>query len=99
MSFLVLDPTEQPAPPAPQIDATTKRVRLDSLRGVRVGLLANGKTNAGTLLDAVGELLEHEYGARVVVREDKGNASRPAPPAVLDRFDGQVDLVITAIGD
>lgn len=96
MPFLILDPTEQPARDA--TTTTTDFKRLADLRGARVGLLANGKTNAGALLDAVGALLEREFGARVVARENKGNASRPAPAAVLDRLD-RLDLVLTAIGD
>ncbi len=98
MSFIVLDPTEQPAPASSE-QKTPVVERLTSLQGKRVGLLANGKTNADALLDAVGRLLERDYGAVVCLRENKREASRPAKTAILDRFDGKVDVVLTAVGD
>jgi hypothetical protein len=98
MPFTILDPTESPAPEQDEVGPAGLR-KLETLRGARVGLLANGKTNAEALLEAVGALLEREHGARVVARENKRIASRPVPAAVLDRFGGAVDLVVTAVGD
>ncbi len=69
------------------------------LEGKRLGLLANGKTNALALLEMVGELLTERYGLSEPVLVDKRNASAPASDAVLNRLLPECDVVITAIGD
>jgi hypothetical protein len=69
------------------------------LAGKRLGLLANGKTNAGALLEVVGALLVERHGLRPPLLVDKRDASRPASDAVLDALLPQCDVVVTAIGD
>ena len=94
MPVEILDPTgvDQPV-------ETRVAPRDGRLEGKRLGLLANGKTNATALLEMVGELLTERYGLSEPVLVDKRNASAPASDAVLDRLLPECDVVITAIGD
>lgn len=90
----VLDPTAEavivPGHMAP---------RLSSLETQRVGLLANGKANSEELLQAVLGHLAKDYEVSALVARNKGNASRPAPPEIVDELRRGCDLVITANGD
>ncbi|MDA1257198.1 MAG: hypothetical protein O3C10_05060 [Chloroflexi bacterium] len=90
----VLDPTGRPT-----IVQQGMARRPESLDGAVVGLLANQKLNAEPLLEAIYDVLAErfELGGRVAV--NKGDASRPAPPEVLDSLASEVDVVITANGD
>ena len=68
------DPTAQ-ARTAP----ATLAPRLESLAGKRVGILDNGKPNAGTLMLAVAKVLQERYGAGEIVKREKPIAGPPAP--------------------
>ena len=94
MSFTILDPTESGERREARVSA-----RPADLRGLRVGLLANGKPGATALLEEVAELLRDRHGMTVVRRVDKRDASRPARPAVLHDLVEGCDAVLTAIGD
>jgi hypothetical protein len=94
MPLEILDPTGVDQP------VETRLARRDGcLAGRRLGLLANGKTNASALLELVGELLTQRYGLSAPVLVDKRNASAPAADTVLDGLLHQCDVVVTAIGD
>lgn len=90
----VLDPTGDPT-----IVQQGMAPRPDTLDGKVVGLLANQKLNAEPLLEAIYDVLAERFdlGGRVAV--NKGDASRPAAPEVLDNIASDVDVVITANGD
>ena len=90
----VLDPTVAPLP-AEGIVAP----RPQGLEGATLGLLANGKRNSDHLLRMVYEVLADRYAFAGVVERNKGDASRPAPPAMLDELAELCDVVITASGD
>lgn len=90
----VLDPTFVPAVASP---AMAERPR--DLNGKTVGLLANDKLNAPELLDAIHEVLTDSFALAPAHRVNKGNASNPADPDLLDKIAGDVDVVITANGD
>ena len=78
----------------------TEAPRLPSLRNRTIGLLTNGKVNADVLLRETARLFEERHGCRVILEEDKGNASRPAPPEMLRRIAAaDVDFMVTAVGD
>ena len=53
--------------------------RLTTLAGKRVGILDNGKPNAGTLMLAVTRILQERYGVGEVVKREKPIAGPPAP--------------------
>jgi hypothetical protein len=78
----------------------TQAPRLSDLQGKTIGLLTDGKVNADVLLHETARLLEERHGCRVVLEEDKGNSSRPAPPEMLQRIAAvDVDFMVTAVGD
>lgn len=72
--------------------------RLATLRGMRVGLLDNRKSNANVLLGEMGRLLSDHHGVAEVHMVEKPIFSRPAPHELLSRLE-EFDLVLTAIGD
>ena len=90
----ILDPTVEALP-----DSTLLAPRPEELNGKVVGLLSNSKQNADKLLDAVYSLLQDTYEFSGVVRLNKGDSSRPAPPHIMDEVLEKCDLVITATGD
>ena len=90
----MLDPTFVPAVVSPGMAD-----RPRDLNGKTVGLLANNKLNAEELLEAIHEVLTDSFSLAAAHRVNKGNASRPADPDLLDKMAGEVDVVITANGD
>ena len=73
--------------------------RPETLNGSIVGLLANGKRNSEELLEHVYEILNEEHNLGVMIADNKGNASRPCPPELLQDMADKCDIVITASGD
>ena len=73
--------------------------RLETLDGVRLGVLDNTKWNASKLLRHVVTGLEAGLTLASVNLYDKESFSRPAEADLLDRIAAENDVVITAIGD
>ena len=71
------DPTAEP-----RLVAARLAPRLPSLAGTRLGILDNGKANAGTLMVAVVDRLKERYGVTEVVKREKPVAGPPAPEIV-----------------
>ena len=90
----VLDPTV-----LPQKESTLLADRPETLNGSIIGLLANGKRNSEELLEHVYEILNEEHNLGVMIADNKGNASRPCPPELLQDMADKCDIVITASGD
>lgn len=90
----VLDPTGQPT-----IVQQGMARRPDTLDGAVVGLLANHKLNSEPLLEAIYDVLSERFELGGSVAVNKGDASRPAAPEVLDGIAKEVDVIITANGD
>jgi hypothetical protein len=86
------DPTAEPRAVAAQLAP-----RLASLAGKRVGILDNGKANAGTLMLAVAKILQERYGAGEIVKRDKGVAGPPSPE-ILDTL-SKCDLALVGSAD
>jgi hypothetical protein len=93
MPIKILDPTV-----LPDRAESALAPRLAALDGKVLGLLANGKVNAGHLLDLVREGLEARYRVREVVVRAKSSASRVADAETLQAL-ARCDAVVTAIGD
>ena len=92
----ILDPTLGDAPaPAP----SPRAPRPAALRGATLGLLANGKSNGMTLLDALARHLVERHGVAEVVRVAKQNASAPVSDEDAERLAARCAAVVTAIGD
>ena len=68
------DPTAEPRAINAQLAP-----RLSTLQGKRIGILDNGKANAGTLMLAVARILQEHHGVAEVVKRDKPVAGPPAP--------------------
>ena len=79
--------------------AVTLAPRLDTLRGVRIGVLDNAKWNASKLLRRTVGLLEADITPAAVNRYTKESFSRVASAELLDRIAAENDVVVTAIGD
>ena len=73
--------------------------RLETLDGVRLGVLDNTKWNASKLLRHVVTGLEAGLTLAAVNVYAKESFSRPAEAGLLDRIAAENDVVITAIGD
>ena len=73
----VYDPTAEPRAVVAKLAP-----RLAGLSGKRIGILDNGKANAGTLMLAVARTLQQRYGAGEIVKRDKPVAGPPSPEAL-----------------
>lgn len=73
--------------------------RPGSLDGLVLGLLDNGKLNAGKLLGMVAEELRREHKLAGVIAVRKPNASQPAPDEVYEELASKANVVISGIGD
>ncbi len=72
---------------------------LPSLEGRTIGLLENGKLNAVNMLRETAALFEQRHGCTVRPIFSKSNASAPAPSETLQAAVGEVDFLITGLGD
>lgn len=97
MTTAILDPTAQPAS-----GVTANPVGADrpvDLAGLTVGLLDNGKRNAGLFVDELGAVLTRRYGVARLVIDKKPVATLPAPPELVERMAAEVDVLVTGVGD
>jgi hypothetical protein len=72
---------------------------LVALQGKTIGILENGKLNAVEMLREVAALFEARHGCVVHSVYSKFNASAPAPANTLAQAVGEVDFLITGLGD
>jgi hypothetical protein len=89
----VFDPTA-----ASSVKGSALAPRLSSLRGKVVGVLDNGKANAGVLMLAIADQLKQEHGVRDVVVRTKPVAG-PASPETVKILTEQTDLVLVGSAD
>ncbi len=92
MTIEALDPTYDDEPqefaPAP---------RIQSLAGITVGLLSNGKQGTATFFDAM-ERAFRDRGVASVVRVTKGNYSAPAEVDTMDAA-ASWHALVAGVGD
>ena len=93
MSIRVLDPTYEEG-----VDTSNSTARLTSLEGRTIGLLDNRKYHVHELLNHMESLFISQHGVKKIVRLQKPDASRPAPPEVMDEIK-KCDALISAVGD
>ena len=72
---------------------------LVTLQGKTIGILENNKLNAMDMLREVAALFETRHGCIVGGVYSKSNASAPAPTGVLAQAVGEVDFLLTGLGD
>lgn len=73
--------------------------RSGGLAGKRLGLMENSKANADQLLRELGDILNARHGFAEVRYYSKHHASLPAKQEVIDSILGEVDYLITGVGD
>jgi hypothetical protein len=93
----IIDPTLGPA--ADARGRTALATRPGDLSGLRLGLLANTKRNAGDFVEEVAELLESQHGVRKVLVRTKPSIVHPAPPEMLEELRAECDVVVVGVGD
>ena len=93
MTFRVLDPTTEKAPPAGKLAP-----RLDTLEGKTIGFISNGKEGTKGYFRHLEQLLREEHGVADVVMRIKSNYSAPADAHIIDEI-GSWHVVVTGIGD
>lgn len=89
----VLDPTYEEG----ESDFATAP-RIDSLAGITIGIISNGKQGTGRFFDAVAEHLQSTYDVAAVERLVKPNYSAPAGDEIMDATK-HWHAVISGIGD
>jgi len=96
MGSMIMDPTGQAARMETAMQLATRPTELS---GKTVGLLDNGKQNAGRFVDELGKVLVERYGVGSVVVRKKPVATVDAPQELLEDLHGAVDLVVIGVGD
>jgi hypothetical protein len=86
------NPTAQP-----RVFTAALAPRLSTLAGKRIGILDNGKANAGTLMLAVTKILQERYGAGELVKRDKPVAGPPSAEVLAAL--SQCDLTLVGSAD
>lgn len=87
-----------PTVPGPERHAV-RAGALASLEGKTIGLLENGKLNAENLLRESAQVFAARHGCTIHPIYSKANASAPAPAETLAAAAGNVDFLITGLGD
>ena len=72
MTFRVLDPTPEKAPPVGQLAP-----RLATLEGKTIGFISNGKEGTKGFFRHLDRMLREEFGVAEVVSRTKSNYSAP----------------------
>ena len=92
MTIRVLDPRLDP-----DLEPLVLAPPVAALDGATLGLLDNTKIGTARFYDHL-ETLLRRHGVRDVIRRRKPDASRPAPPEVLDDL-ATADAIVSGIGD
>ncbi len=93
MSFQVLDPTNETAPPLGRPAA-----RAVTLASKTIGFISNGKEGTRPFFAHLDRLMREEFRVGNVVFRVKSNFSAPADPHIVDEIRGW-DAVVSGIGD
>ena len=93
MTFRVLDPTPEKAPPGGQLAP-----RLASLEGKTIGFISNGKVGTKGFFAHLDRMLREEHGVAKVVSRTKSNYSAPADEHIIDES-RKWHAAVTGIGD
>ncbi len=88
-----------PEAPAPESEITAPKATPLSSGCLRIGLLDNGKGNADHLLRYLFEGLKNNLEIAFMMTLRKQSVSLAAGDAIINRFAGETDLVITAMAD
>ena len=81
---------------APATVAISPAKRPESLQGLRIGLLDNGKEFSDIVLDALATALRRDYGVTQLKFWRKGFPAKGAP--FIDEMAAETDLAISGVG-
>jgi hypothetical protein len=87
-----------PEAPAPDAAATVQTRSIDR-RGIRLGVLDNGKGNADHLLRFMVERARAAVPVESVVLLRKAAVNLPASAEILDQLAREADVVVSAMAD
>ena len=90
----LIDPTARP-----HDDEKPLAPRLPDLRGKRIGILDNTKSNADVLMKQMASLLRLQYDASDIIHRRKAHAAIGATEELLDEMAESCDLVLLGSGD
>jgi hypothetical protein len=90
----LLEPTAKP-----HDDVKPLARRHADLRGKRIGILDNTKSNADVLMLRLAELLRQQLGAAEILHRRKAHAATGATEALLDDMAVGCDAVLLGSGD
>ena len=93
MSIEFLDPTNEESSKEYIIAP-----KLNSLKGMTVGIISNGKKGTFPFFDAFEENFLTDYGVSKIIRKIKTNYSAPADEEIIQEIP-KWDAVITGLGD
>jgi hypothetical protein len=96
MGSTIMDPTGQTTRAEGALQLAG---RPGSLSGRTVGLLDNGKQNAGRFVEELGKVLAERYGIGGVVLRKKPVATVDAPAELLRDLHESAELVVIGVGD
>jgi hypothetical protein len=97
MGSTIMDPTGQAQ--APSQSELALAPRPESLRGLRLGLLENGKQNARLFLEELGSVMQDRYDVGAVTLRRKEVFTAPAPPELVEEMGSECDVIVTGVGD
>ena len=87
-----------PEAPAPGGEAVIAERRIET-RGIRLGVLDNGKGNADHLLRFIVERAKAAVAVESVVSLRKPAVNLPASAETIDRLAKEADVVVSAMAD
>jgi hypothetical protein len=91
----LLDPTGD----SERATETDLAPRPRTLRGLRAGLLGNGKANAAALLDAIATELRRTHAINSVATYTKGYFGTPVEEDQIMQILKNCDFVVSGVGD
>ena len=94
MTCIVLDPTNEPVK-----TTFSKAPRPETLKGLRLGLIDNGKKNSDYLVKKISQRLRVLYGLGGDILVKKPSPSHAIPQDMAEELAGRIDLVVAGIGD
>ena len=94
MSITVLDPTNEPIKTAFEMAP-----RPESLKGLTLGLIDNGKKNSDYLVKKIADRLRDLYGLKEGIHVKKPSPSHAVPEVAARELAEKSNLVLAGIGD
>lgn len=95
----LVNPCGVASPPRYHLASRPSGLPRAILGGTVLGLLDNGKTNAGIILDEIGKVLQKQYGFAEVIHIRKPGVAHPWPETLLNDLRARCTMVVNGVGD